>query len=73
MVPVPRGALGQLEEALDEEDARVADLAGALVLLGVQVEAPLEHVLVTLAVREPGAGRKAESVIVVPIHKHTVC
>ena len=58
MVPVARGPLGQLEEALDEEDAGVADLAGALVLLGVQVEAPLEHVLVPLAVGEPGAGKK---------------
>ena len=60
MVPVARGPLRELEEPLDEEDARVADLAGALVLLGVQVEAPLEHVLVPLAVGEPRAERRRQ-------------
>ena len=59
MVPVARGPLRQLEESLDEEDARVADLALAVgVLLGGEVEAALEHVLVPLAVGEPGAGRQ---------------
>ena len=63
MVPVSRGALGELEEPLDEEDAGVADLARAVVLLGGEVEATLEHVLVPLAVREPGAAREGESLI----------
>ena len=65
MVPVARGALWQLEEALDEEDAGVADLAGAVVLLGREVEAPLEHVLVPLAVGEPGAGRQEGVTVIV--------
>ena len=64
MVPVARGPLRQLEEALDEEDARVADLAGAVgVLLGGEVEAALEHVLVPLAVGEPGAGSESYSIV----------
>ena len=54
MVPVAVGARGQLEEPLDEEDARVADLAAALLL---QVEALQEHGLVLLAVGETGAGK----------------
>ena len=63
VVPVARGPLRQLEESLDEEDARVADLALAVgVLLGGEVEAALEHVLVPLAVGEPGAGREGQCV-----------
>ena len=58
MVPVARGPLRQLEEALDEEDTRVADLAGAVLVLGREVEAALEHVLVPLAVGEPRAEGK---------------
>ena len=64
MVPVARGPLRQLEESLDEEDARVADLAGAVLVLGREVEAALEHVLVPLAVGEPGAGREGEGKVV---------
>ena len=65
MVPVSRGSLRQFEESLDEEDARVADLSGAVgVLLGGEVEAALEHVLVPLAVGEPGAGREGEGKVV---------
>ena len=60
MVPVSRGTLRQLEESLDEEDAGVADLARAVVLLGREVEAPLEHVLVALAVREPRAAKDGD-------------
>ena len=52
VVPVPGGVLGQLEEPLDEEDARVADLARPLL---VQVEASHKHRLVLLAVGEAGA------------------
>ena len=60
MVPVSRGSLGELEESLDEEDAGVADLARAVVLLGREVEAPLEHVLVALTVREPRAAKDGD-------------
>ena len=60
VVPVSRGALWELEEPLDEEDAGVADLARAVVLLGGEVEAALEHVLVPLAVREPRAAREGD-------------
>ena len=55
VVPVARGTRGQLEEPLDEEHARVADLAGALLH---EVKAFQEDRLVLFAVGEAGAERK---------------
>ena len=52
VAPVLLARAGQLLEALDEEDARVADLARPLL---VQVEASHKHRLVLLAVGEAGA------------------